>query len=342
MIQASSAYLDVSTSRCRAFTLIEVLVVVAIIALLAAILLPAMHKAREQARESVCASTLAQFGRGFYAYAAAHRDYLCSGSFDPEVTNGRDGPVDKVGWVADLVNSRQGRPAEMLCPSNLARVNQKLGYGPSGCQGRSFTIAGGGIDDYRTWELIDGRIRRGYNTNYTQSWYMARTQMRRARGNPKRLRDTLGPLKTSAMAKVTPAAVPLLGDGGIEKDGEGDIYNGAMRPVLGERTVKTMTDGPFGGGAYAPQDYSDFGPAHGTGSYFGGRKASQRYRANILFGDGHVDRFIDKVRNGEFLLVEQEVNGEVVYVQEDLDARVFDGVLTLGRRSRDPQGLTLE
>ncbi len=328
--------------RVGGFTLIEVLVVVAIIALLAAILLPAMHKAREQARESVCASIIAQFGRGFYAYAAANRDYLCSGSFDPEVTNGRDGPVDRVGWVADLVNTRAARPAEMLCPSNLAKVNQKLGYGPSGCQGRSFTVAAGVIDDYRTWNLIDDRIRRGYNTNYTQCWYMARTQMRKAVGNPKRVRDTFGPLKTSAMAKVTPATVPLLGDGGIEKDGEGDIYNGDMRPTLGERTVKTMTDGPFGGAAYAPQDYSDFGPAHGTGPYFGGRKASQRYRANILFGDGHVDRFIDKVRNGEFLLVDQEVNGELVYVQEDLDARVFDGVLSLGRRSRDPVGLTLE
>lgn len=53
--------------RCRyarAFTLIEVLVVVAIIALLVAILLPSLQAAREEARAAVCASNLKQCADG--------------------------------------------------------------------------------------------------------------------------------------------------------------------------------------------------------------------------------------------------------------------------------------
>jgi prepilin-type N-terminal cleavage/methylation domain-containing protein len=53
----------------RAFTLIEVLVVVAIIALLVAILLPSLSRAREQARTMACASNLRQLYNGWTMYA---------------------------------------------------------------------------------------------------------------------------------------------------------------------------------------------------------------------------------------------------------------------------------
>src|ERR1051325_1672256 len=123
----------------RGFTLIEVLVVVAIIALLAAILLPSMRNARDQAKEVTCSSYMSSFSRGFFAYAAGNKDYLCSGAFDPgklpnptiPTSDDRDGPVNKIGWVADLVNSKSGFPGQMLCPTNPAKFNQKLGIGSS-------------------------------------------------------------------------------------------------------------------------------------------------------------------------------------------------------------------
>jgi prepilin-type N-terminal cleavage/methylation domain-containing protein/prepilin-type processing-associated H-X9-DG protein len=53
----------------RAFTLIEILVVVAIIALLVAVLLPSLSKAREQARITVCNTNLHDFGTSMHMYA---------------------------------------------------------------------------------------------------------------------------------------------------------------------------------------------------------------------------------------------------------------------------------
>jgi len=53
----------------RAFTLIEVLVVVAIIALLVAILLPSLQQARAQARQTQCLTNLHQFGVAIVGYA---------------------------------------------------------------------------------------------------------------------------------------------------------------------------------------------------------------------------------------------------------------------------------
>ena len=60
----------------RAFTLIEVLVVVAIVALLAAILLPVFAQARESARQSVCIQHMRQVGQAFWMYLQDYDEHL--------------------------------------------------------------------------------------------------------------------------------------------------------------------------------------------------------------------------------------------------------------------------
>ena len=52
----------------RAFTLLELLVVVAIVALLSALLFPVFAQAREKARQTVCLSNLRQIGTGTLLY----------------------------------------------------------------------------------------------------------------------------------------------------------------------------------------------------------------------------------------------------------------------------------
>src|ERR1039458_10247368 len=58
----------------RAFTLLELLVVIAIIAVLAALLLPALSRAKQQAGAAVCANNLRQLSLAFVLYCETHND----------------------------------------------------------------------------------------------------------------------------------------------------------------------------------------------------------------------------------------------------------------------------
>lgn len=60
-------------SRRKAFTLVELLVVIGIIAVLVAILLPSLQKARDAAKLTACLSNVRQFGTAIHMYANDHR-----------------------------------------------------------------------------------------------------------------------------------------------------------------------------------------------------------------------------------------------------------------------------
>jgi prepilin-type N-terminal cleavage/methylation domain-containing protein/prepilin-type processing-associated H-X9-DG protein len=101
--------------RPRAFTLVELLVVVAIIATLIAVLLPAVQSARESARRSTCANNLKQLGLATIAFEAAKQAYPAGFSFFSTATEPCWGwavfvmPYMELGTLYDQLQPEQRR-----------------------------------------------------------------------------------------------------------------------------------------------------------------------------------------------------------------------------------------
>lgn len=339
----------IPTSRnLSGFTLVEMLVVIAIIAIIAAITLPALTMAREAARRSACQSNLRQFGQGMHAWSQTHNSAFCSGNFDWM----RDGAVTEIGWVADL-NVGNFVVSKMLCPSNSGELSETYdallnanagGFLTDTCVNRPGSLAkanpdgtlqknacreiiesglGAGSEARRAF--VEERIyRKGYNTNYTASWFLVRGAviLDPNTGNPKPAYPgcaapadlanrtyCTGPLKQSTLdsSKAPAMLVPLLGDGALAGPAPmavGDAAAGSMltKSITGGPRLKTTAGADYlvptpnaprngASGWWAIwnknvlQDYRQFQPVH-------------RGVAQIVFADGSVRAFSDANSDG--------------------------------------------
>ena len=99
----------------RAFTLVELLVVIGIIALLIAILFPVLAKAREQANRIKCSANLYSIGHALMMYTQRYGYYPGEGI---QIVNGQSGVVASAGvWPVRLRPFLSNAKSVFHCPS---------------------------------------------------------------------------------------------------------------------------------------------------------------------------------------------------------------------------------
>jgi prepilin-type N-terminal cleavage/methylation domain-containing protein/prepilin-type processing-associated H-X9-DG protein len=99
----------------RAFTLLELLVVIAIIAILAALLLPVLSKAKQKAKGLQCLSNLKQLSLAWMLYPGDYEDRLVTNTVDYNTNSWAAGWLD----LADPADTDNTNTATIMSPEGL-------------------------------------------------------------------------------------------------------------------------------------------------------------------------------------------------------------------------------
>jgi len=237
----------------RAFTLVELLVVIAIIALLIAILLPVLSRVKQQAQQIQCQSNLRTIGQALTMYTNQY------GYFPGAFLNDPPGfPGIAVCWPVRLRGLLKGGRNIFYCPAQDPRCQWRDDApGPALFGGASATRFG-----YESGErlLVDPGMYFSYGYNGGGAWGGPGFPFPRGMGSDRYslIDPTFHPYTAQRACRVKSGSdFIMIADTVADAQGDFEIYP--------ENTQATV--------------YNSLGDIHRGG-------------ANILFGDGHVQWYL--------------------------------------------------
>jgi prepilin-type N-terminal cleavage/methylation domain-containing protein len=243
----------------RAFTLVELLVVIGIIGLLAGLALPALSGARAAANASGSQSNLLTFGKGFNIYSGNNNGKFTSSAYD----HNRDGDVREWGWVADLITLKVTAPGKALDLGSRNKVNEKVGdyMGATSKTGDLAKHISDGVGRWASTDTIDSTSGEaffggdqaakdlwgaGNNSNYATTWHFSRGDSNDATGYASGNKNPAqgdGPLSADHLSNglTTAARVALMGPARAGDGADALVVSSATRAASGA-SAKVMND----------------------------------------------------------------------------------------------------